>query len=176
MPPVKKKKALILYDGVYRWWKNRLAANSEFDKRYDSVKWAVYNGCLPKKTDSFSLLVVVPEHSNGTICQFKKHNTLTIQEIVDDAVRKGWDRIHIHSCLTSTQFRNLSINTDKRVVVTGFDNEISAEKKQKTSTADRYLISGCPQSTRDPKILPLVGYCIFWKRKIYCGKLIKIKK
>jgi hypothetical protein len=35
------------------------------------------------------LLVFVPEHTNGDICEFSKYKPLFIQDIVIDVVKKG---------------------------------------------------------------------------------------
>jgi hypothetical protein len=78
---------------------------------------------------------------------------------MDEAIEKGWNRIHFHSCDTSVNFKYLEIGQFLRAVITGFKNQISAEKEP-SSTADSYLLKGCPQISIDKKIRCLVQYCV----------------
>jgi hypothetical protein len=84
-------------------------------------------------------------------------DTIPVQILMDEAIEKGWNRIHFHYCYTSVNFKE--IGQFLRAVITGFKNQISAEKEP-SSTADSYLLKGCPQICIDKKIRCLVDYCV----------------
>jgi hypothetical protein len=170
-----KKTALILYDAEYEWWKPRMSNCPEFKRHYEYVQWKTYEGFIPPNIDKINLLVYVPHHSDGYECHFSNYRIQKIQNIVNEAVKKGWNRLHLHSCYTSKCFRDLTFNTGIKILLTGFQNSISADVNQISSTADTYLKHGCPQKSSDRRFLSLVWTCkVGNTKKVY--RLIKIKK
>ena len=170
-----KKKATIVYDSTYGWWMGKFSREygNILQEKFESIVWQTYSGKLPHNFDNSNLLVIVPRDSDGIDCVFEQYDIRTIQDIVLDAVAKEWRRIHLHSSFTSRCFNHLSLESaENRIVISGFKNEISAEKEQAKSSADTYLAEGCTESSLKKSIQSLVELCIFEKghRKIQAIK------
>jgi hypothetical protein len=75
--------------------------------------------------------------------------------IINDAVQKGWRRIHLHSCKTALKFGNIiyrGIANKVSTFITGFARTINANPDYKRDTADEYLCIGCPQKCKRANI------------------------
>lgn len=174
-----RKRGLVLYDPVYNWWRVKLTRKETvyrkvIDRNFSDLRWESFKGFIPENNTGKNILIIVPWHGDGDNCRFKSLGLLEIQSLLDEAVQKGWSRIHFHSCETSTGFRKLKLLKTPRkypVVVTGFKNRISAERRQKSSTADEYMIGGCLQSVPEASLRSLVEYRYFSKKTSFVSKI-----